>query len=162
WKRVLPFLAASIVAAAIGAWMLKPAPPVDRAVTKFILEVQPAERFTGSASSTRPSRTAIALSPDGRTIVFSGVRGTVTQLFNRRLDEAEATVMAGTEGARGPFFSPDGQWIGFWADNKLKKAPVGGGPPAVICDAATLSQGLFGASWGSDDTIVFSARGEGI
>src|SRR5262249_41081983 len=123
WKRVLPFLAASIVAAAIGAWMLKPAPPVDRAVTKFILEVQPAEPFTGSPSSARPSRTAIALSPDGRTIVFSGVRGTVTQLFKRRLDEAEATVMAGTEGARGPFFSPDGQWIGFWADNKLKKAP---------------------------------------
>src|SRR5262249_51692570 len=117
------------------------------------------ERLAGSATSPRPSRTAIALSPDGRTIVFSGVRGTVTQLFKRRLDEVEATAMAGTEGAVGPFFSPDGQWIGFWADNKLKKTPAGGGPPVVICDAP--GRGLFGASWGSDDTIVFS-RGEGI
>src|SRR5262249_49338613 len=161
WKRVLPFRAASIVAAAIGAWMLKPSPPTDHAVTKLLLDVQPAEGFTGSRVSTRPSRTAIALSPDGRTIVFSGVRGTVTQLFKRRLDEVEATAMAGTEGAVGPFFSPDGQWIGFWADDKLKKAPAGGGPPVVICDAPAFL-GLFGASWGSDDTIVYSARGEGI
>src|SRR5262249_4317974 len=161
WKRVLPFRAASIVAAAIGAWMLKPSPPTDHAVTKLLLDVQPAEGFTGSRVSTRPSRTAIALSPDGRTIVFSGVRGTVTQLFKRRLDEVEATAMAGTEGAVGPFFSPDGQWIGFWADDKLKKAPAGGGPPVVIWDAPA-GLGLFGASWGSDDTIVYSARGEGI
>src|SRR5262249_53585473 len=162
WKRVLPFLAASIVVGAIGAWILKPSPPVDRIVTKLLLDVQPAERFAGSVTSPRPSRTAIALSPDGRTIVFSGVRGTVTQLFKRRLDEVEATAMAGTEGAVGPFFSPDGHWIGFWANNKLKKAPAGGGPPVVICDVpAYLGFGLYGVDWGSDDTIVFSADSEG-
>ncbi len=161
WIRVAPLLAASVFAGGIGIMVLKPATPVDRSVSRLLFDVQPAEGFSGSVVSTRPSRTAMALSPDGRTIVFSGVRGAVSQLFRRRLDEREATPMSGTEGGRGPFFSPDGQWIGFWADNKLKKVPAAGGPAVVISDAPAIF-GLFGANWGSDGSIVFSARGAGI
>jgi serine/threonine-protein kinase len=111
----------------------------------------------------RPSRTALAVSPDGRLVAFSATRGTVTQLYLRgldRLDRAEATPVPGTDGALGPFFSPDGAWIGFWADNKLKKVPTAGGPASAIADAPpTGAPGFSGASWGEDGTIFFAAGG---
>jgi serine/threonine-protein kinase len=68
----------------------------------------------------------------------------------RELDRADTIRLAGTEGARGPFFSPDGRWLGFWADAKLKKIAAGGGAPVVLCDASDL----LGASWGDGNTII--------
>jgi len=162
WKRMLPLLAASMFVGAIGVWTLRPSPTVDRSVTRVRLDVTPAERFNGSNGSVRPSRLAVAVSPDGRTVVFGGVRKGTIQLFKRSLDAAEAVPMQGTEGARGAFFSPDGQWVGFWSGNKLKKTPLEGGPPVEICDIPADPAGLFGASWGTDDTIVFSVQGTGI
>ena len=70
----------------------------------------------------------------------------------RPLDQREATPIPGTEGAFSPFFSPDGQWVGFSADGKLKKVPLAGGAPLTICDCDTA----YG-SWGPDDTIIFSS-----
>jgi serine/threonine protein kinase/Tol biopolymer transport system component len=162
WKRTLPFLAASMFAAAIAFWMFRLSPSVDRSVMRVNLDVAPAERFDGSTGSVRPSRLAVAVSPDGRTVVFSAMRGGIVQLFKRALEAEEAVPIPGTEGARGPFLSPNGQWVGFWSGNKLKKAPLEGGPPVEICDVAADPAGLFGANWGSDDTIVFSAHGTGI
>ena len=127
------------------------------------MSVLPADRLVASIGSVRPSRTAIALSPDGRLVVFSATRGRLTQLYMRGLDHAEATPVPGTEGAIGPFFSPDGGWIGFWADNKIKKVPAVGGPPVTICDAIGFGgTGLWGASWGEDGTIFFKRQGGGI
>ena len=74
------------------------------------------------------------------------------QLYVRALDSLEARAISGTEGATNPFFSPDGQWIGFFSKGKMQKAPVSGGAPAVICDAGANG----GASWGPDGSIVFS------
>ena len=130
-------------------------------MTRASLDLTPAERFAGNANG-RPNRLALAVSPDGRTIVFNGMRGGTTLLFKRALDAPEAVPMPGTDGARGPFFSPNGRWVGFWSRNKLKKVPLDGGPPVDICDVPAGSAGLFGSSWGSDDTIVFSAHGTGI
>ena len=65
----------------------------------------------------------------------------------------------GTRGAQAPFFSPDGQWIGFFANDTLQKVPVSGGPPVKICDAQVL---FPGASWGSDGTIVFADNTAGL
>ena len=59
--------------------------------------------------------------------------------------------MRGTEGGFGPFFSPDGQWVGFFSDFKLKKVAIGGGATSTLCDVSSPS----GASWGPDDTILF-------
>ena len=67
----------------------------------------------------RPARTVMALAPDGRLVVFSATRGTVTQLYQRDLHQADARPIPGTEGGSEPFFSPDGAWIGFTADNKI-------------------------------------------
>src|SRR5206468_2880314 len=122
------------------------------------MDVVPADQITPSPNSlTRPSRTAISISPDGRRVVFAGIHAGVTQVYLRELDRATAAPIAGTEGAHAPFFSPDGAWIAFWTpDNKIKKVPAAGGPTATICD---LPPGQFwGASWSEDGNIYFSAR----
>ena len=75
-----------------------------------------------------------------------------TQLYVRRLNQLQATPLSGTEDALSPFFSPDGQWIGFSADRKLKKIAINGGASATLCDVPQLR----GGSWGEDGTIVFS------
>ena len=71
------------------------------------------------------------------------------------MDSLEAEPIGGTEGAIGPFFSPDGQWIGFFADGKLKKVSISGG---VTLTLSTLSdsENPRGACWGPNDTIVFT------
>jgi serine/threonine-protein kinase len=89
------------------------------------------------------------LSPDGARIVyFSNSR-----LFTRRLDQAKAAELAGTEGAWAPFFSPDGQWVAFFTPGKLKKVPVQGGAPISLCNVPYGS----GGSWGEDGNIVASS-----
>jgi eukaryotic-like serine/threonine-protein kinase len=158
--RMLPHLAVSVLAGALGAWFVRPLPPIDRPITRVFVDLRPAEQFVGSNISTRPSRTAIALTPDGQTVVFSGLRGTVIQLFSRKLGEMEATPIAGTDGARFPFLSPDGLWVGFRVNTKLMKAPIGGGPPVAISDVS--SGNMNGVNWGSDDRIVYSMDSEGI
>jgi serine/threonine-protein kinase len=94
---------------------------------------------------------AMDLSPDGNRIAFvsQGPDG-IRHLFTRRLDQPTATVLAKTDGAFGPFFSPDGRWLGFFANNKLKKIPADGGEPIVLCEAPQAR----GASWGEDDGII--------
>ena len=94
------------------------------------------------------------ISPDGTRLVFPAkVADGSEQLATRRLDQSTVTILAGTEGAVDPFFSPDGQWIGFFAGQKLKKIPLQGGAVVSLCDTAGLERG---ASWGEDGTIIAS------
>ncbi len=97
-------------------------------------------------------RPAVAISPDGSRVVYAATRAGRAQLYLRPIDQLEAKPIQGAEGGQGPFFSPDGQWIGFFAEGKLKKVPAGGGPALALCDATDGR----GASWGSDDTIWFA------
>ena len=77
----------------------------------------------------------------------------------RRLEDLLATPLVGTEGVRNPFFSPDGRWIGFFADGNLKKIAVTGGAVVTLSKA----QGTYGGTWGEDGTIVFARdQGEGL
>jgi len=109
-----------------------------------------------------PFRTEIALAPDGRSLVFSaspdGSMGKA-MLFRRPLDRLEAAVIPGTEEPCMPFFSPDGQWIGFYAKEKLNKVAVKGGVPSPICD---LGGDTVGICWGSDGRIIFGREGSGL
>jgi Tol biopolymer transport system component len=94
----------------------------------------------------------LALSPDGSTLVFVALLPDgSTRLFARRLAELAAAELPGTVGARGPFFSPDGRWIGFWAQGSLKKTLVDGGSSPV---SIAVTSDLLGASWGENDEIV--------
>ena len=98
----------------------------------------------------------MAVSPDGSQIVYVAN----AQLYLRTLDDMEARPIQGTdEDPASPFFSPDGEWVGYYStsDNKLKKIAPIGGAPVTLCDATIP----FGVSWGSDDTIVYG-QPEGI
>jgi serine/threonine-protein kinase len=103
----------------------------------------------------------LAVSPDGSKVVFAG-NG---RLFIRALGELAEVPLAGTEQGDTPFFSPDGQWVGFFVGggvgkSKLKKVPVNGGAAVTLCECTPDMQG---ASWGSDDFIVFApTHGSGL
>jgi eukaryotic-like serine/threonine-protein kinase len=104
----------------------------------------------------------LALSADGRRLVYVGRAGGQQRLYLHALDRLVAAPLAGTEGAREPFFSPDGSWIGYFdASSNLKKIPVAGGDAVTIRSAVGDARG---ASWGTDDRIVFatSALGGGL
>ncbi len=94
----------------------------------------------------------LALTPDGKTLVYAGMRDTKPMLFVRRLDRDEIRPISGTDGAALPFLSPDGLQVGFFADGKLKKVALDGGSPMTLCDARIPR----GGSWGVDGTIVFT------
>ena len=96
----------------------------------------------------------LAIAPDGGTIVFVDTVGGTRQLWSKERDRVEATALAGTIGASGPVFSPDGEWIAFAADGKLKKVPRLGGSSVTIADSA--NQGLTAIAWLDNDTIAFN------
>jgi serine/threonine-protein kinase len=100
----------------------------------------------------------VLISPDGTRLVYRirGADGKV-RLATRSLDRLQATPLAGTENAANPFFSPDGQWVGFFADRKLKKIPVQGGVTVTLCDAPAPR----GASWGEDGGIIAALSSTG-
>jgi Tol biopolymer transport system component len=102
-------------------------------------------------TSMGPPGASLALSPDGSVLVFVGQTGTATQLYARRLDQLTAIPIAGTTGARDPFFSPDGNSLGFFAENKLKRVDLTGGLATAIADAPNDR----GGAWGEDGNIVY-------
>ncbi len=99
---------------------------------------------------------AAILSPDGNLLAFVAAigPGVLPQLYLRRLEDLVASPLPGTEAARNPFFSPDGKWIGFFADGKLKKVAITGGGSLTLAEAF----GVYGGTWGEDGAIVFGRR----
>ena len=93
----------------------------------------------------------VAVSRDGSTIAFMGIDAGIRRLYVRRLADFEPRVLAGTEGASTPFFSPNGQWIGFFSE-RLKKISVDGGPVIELADAPDNR----GAVWTDDDNIIYT------
>jgi len=96
---------------------------------------------------------AIAISPDGKQIALVLGSGDKQQLYLRSSQGRETKPITGTEGAGTPIFSPDGKWIAFFTDGKLKKVAVDSGQIVNICDTSSNGRG---AVWGSDDTIIFT------
>jgi eukaryotic-like serine/threonine-protein kinase len=127
-----------------------PSLPTSR--TTVLLPATQELDITGRASP-------LALSPDGRRLAYVARSGGRAQLYLRDLDVFEAKPLAGTDGARYPFFSPDGESIAFFADNRLKRVPVRGGSPVTVCDVPTLGQG---GTWAPDDIIVFDPGASGL
>src|ERR1700751_2859735 len=149
WPAIAGVLLLSITMLLVREWRSSAGSVI---AVRATLELTPAEHLTNDFYG-RPHHTAMAFSPDGNVLVFAGTAGTTTRLYKRPLDKAEAVPIPGTEGGDGPFFSPDGQWLGFYADHSLKKVSTGGGPAVLIC---RLKQALWGAAWGADGSIVFA------
>ena len=99
-----------------------------------------------------------ALSPDGTTFVYVGRAATSQALYVRGMEAMEATPLPGTEGASTPFFSPDGQWVGFVAGGNIRKVPVRGGPVETVCDSGAVR----GASWGENGIVFAPSSGSGL
>jgi Tol biopolymer transport system component len=96
-----------------------------------------------------------AVSPDGRLVAFvasASSTDTAQHLFLRALNETEARSLAGTDGARAPFWSADGKSIGYFASEKLFRIDIGGGPPQALAPA----QVAMGGAWNADGTILFA------
>ncbi len=156
--RISPRLAlgmaiVSALLTGITVWNVTRSEPTPKPVARFPLLLPPGERLTNFDR-------VVALSPDGVHLVYLANHRDAesAQLFLRNMDQMETTPIRGAEGlVRNPFFSPDGQWIGFWEEGQLKKVPVGGGAPVTLCEASNP----YGVSWGADDTILFGQR-EGI
>ena len=160
WQRPLPAIGVGLGVAAIAGlavWtVIRPAPGQ---IARFAIPLAADQSFD------RVDRPVVAISPDGTRVVYAANGA----LWLRSVDELEAVAIAGTENARGPFFSHDSQSIGFWADGQVRRLAVSGGAPVTITDAAptptielqVVSLEIDGASWGADDTIVYG-HGTGI
>jgi eukaryotic-like serine/threonine-protein kinase len=125
----------------VTSWALwRATQPVERPLVRLDVDLDP----DVSLGSSRGADTI--LSPDGSRLVYVSQRS----LFTRRLDQPNASDLAGTEGAYAPFFSPDGQWVAFFAQGKLKKISVEGGAAIDLCDAGTGVGGQLGRGWQHD------------
>ena len=146
WRRGVPWTAAVVAAsslAGVAAWTLKPSPP--RPVSRLAITLPPGDQLAGL------DLPVLALSPDGSRLVYVATRGGhVQQLYLRAMDNVDAKPIADTQGATTPFFSPDGQWVGFFAGGRLKKIALSGGKALPLGDANSPR----GASWGRG-VIVF-------
>jgi serine/threonine protein kinase/Tol biopolymer transport system component len=147
WRRVVALGLAGVALLAIGfiaTWNRKPSSvqPVTRTVINLPLGQQLAGLENGPA---------VALSPDGTHLAYVARQSGIQQLYLRAMDSLEAKSIPGTEGAVNPFFSPDGQWVGFFAGGKLKKVSVSGGAALTLVDVAYPG----GVSWGRQGMIAF-------
>ena len=146
-RTVAAVVAAFLLGALIvsGLWNINRPPPA--LVTRMVIPLPEGQRLVERRTS------PVAVSPDGRTIVYAAEAGGALNLYRRPLDVDEATAIPGTEGGHSPFFSPDGESLGFFTDDALKKVPVSGGAPMTLAPAEAMN---LGASWGRDGTIVYA------
>ena len=162
WQRALPWAVAAIATAGlaivVALWAPWQTPPP-------VLPVRVSGELGVNALIGSPGAPAanLAISPDGTTLAFVAADAGLSQvqLYMRRLDRLQSTAVPGTNNARDPFFSPDGEWVAFFADGKLKKVSVTGGAAVPLCDAPAGRGGW----WAEDGTIVFapnSVPGTGI
>jgi serine/threonine protein kinase/Tol biopolymer transport system component len=147
--RALAGLAACLLAGVAG-WELRPAPAPQR-VSRTVIPLPPDKQLGGSFAP------MVALSPDGAQVAYTAGTVSTGQIYLRAMDSSEARPVAGTEGGGDPFFSPDGQWIGFFAAGKLKKVSVTGGAALTLCVAPNER----GATWGVDDNIILAPSNAG-
>ncbi len=146
WTWAAGGAVAGAVLAAIALSLLRPRtePPVPAAPIHAVLPLPAGDTLF----TVRPP---LALSPDGRTVVYSASHNGVQTLFRRPLASDHAEAIQGTELGSRPFFSPDGQWIGFIAKNELRKVPLLGGTAVTLSNIPPVTAG---GGWGPDGRLV--------
>ena len=154
-RRALPWALAVLGLALAVAGLLVPRSsdrqslrPMTRATIVLPPEapLAPSSSFYLSAGSP-----TLALAPDGSALVYVALIDDTRKLYRRDMRTGDIEPMLGTEDAQGPFFSPNSQWVGFFAFGKLKKVLLAGGEPLVLADAIWG----FGGDWGGDGFIYF-------
>ncbi|HEV2194812.1 MAG TPA: protein kinase [Candidatus Acidoferrum sp.] len=149
WRRLVPWAAGILLSIVVGVviWELRPRAPGTQ-IVHFSFAPPP-----GDSLQFRFGSTPLAISRDGMEVVFLARHAGTPRLYIRRMDRLESMPLVGTDNADNPFLSPDGRWVGFFADGKLKKVSVLGGNPVTLCD----TPGFFGSgTWAPDDSIIFT------
>src|SRR5262245_56182425 len=140
-----------LVAVVAGAWRLSSASSTGVTMPPVRLS------FVAEPAVSAKAEGAIAMSPDGQHIAYIG--GQQDLIYIRDIDRYEVRALPGTEGADMPAFSPDGQWIAFQANDKLKKVALAGGAPITLTDSADGRA----VGWESNDSIFFNpGRATGV
>jgi eukaryotic-like serine/threonine-protein kinase len=144
----LPWIiaAASAVVATVAFWMFWRQPQIEERPLQFKIDPPPGTEFLLGAGGGN------AISPDGRTVAFVASSAGSPRLWVRSLDSTVARELSGTEGAQFPFWSPDSRSLGFFANGKLQRLELAGGPTANLAD--TLNG--RGGAWSSQGIILFS------
>ena len=164
WQRPIPLAVAAlglVVIIGLAVWSAtRPTDPPAESIRRFAIDLGPASPIPLGNVHAMPT-----WSPDGTRLVYAANLTGTPQLYLRALDELEAHPITGTEGAYEPFFSPDGEWVGFFTptsllSGELKRVSVGGGTPLTLCECYPPT----GATWLADGTIIatsFLAGGGG-
>ncbi|HYN06357.1 MAG TPA: protein kinase [Vicinamibacterales bacterium] len=131
WTWMAIAVAVAAVTFAVWTWRGRSDGASDSGrATRFVLD------FAAIQVRSTQAGPYVTISPDGRRVVFAGSAGGPGQLFLRTMDSLSPVAITGTEGGVRPFFSPDGNWLGFFADRKLKKVSMSGGEPVALADVA--------------------------
>ncbi|MBI3264842.1 MAG: serine/threonine-protein kinase [Acidobacteria bacterium] len=133
-----------LVAAAFAIWSFRPAAPAP-------------ELRVDIATPPTPDPLSLAIAPDGGKVAFVATGGGPSRLWVRSIDSTASQPLAGTDGALYPFWSPDGRAVGFFAEGKLKRIDLSGGPPQVLAAA----NGPRGGAWSRDGVILFAPNATG-
>ena len=149
----------AMIAAAVVALQVSRSGTLVPDLIQFTIAPPEKTVFGGPAAGGTGRAAQLAISPDGRNIVFVAGAQSAFQIWLRPVASAEARPIQGTEGGAFPFWSPDSQFVAFFAGGKLKKVAIAGGPPFELTEAATGR----GGSWSRDNVIVFDrASGSGL
>jgi serine/threonine-protein kinase len=147
--RYLPWAAAALF---LGLALFRPdrtPPEPDGQLSRFTMNLPPDQALAWVNDP------AVALSPDGRRLAYVAGSGNDRKLYVRPMDRLESVPLSGTEGVWTAFFSPDGEWVGFYGGKTLKKVRVDSGASVTLCEASDP----YGASWGEGDVILFAPSG---
>jgi serine/threonine-protein kinase len=150
WRRRFQATAALALAlAAIAAWSLWSRPAATGSLSRQYIT-------TGRDLAISTVVPSLAISGDGNLLVFVGEQPN-SPLYLKARDQLEPVALAGTEGANNPMFSPDGRWIGFVSDGRLRKIRVTGGSITTLADSVGQTLGSFGgAAWLDDNTVIYT------
>ena len=151
WRWAMPWVAGMVMGSLVtGAIVWRATRPSASRLVRFTISSDAADLLSIS-----PATGDVAISSDGRRIVYFSRSGAVARLQLRSLDQLTATTLVADGLPRSAFFSPDDEWIGFYdqTSSELKRVSVQGGPALTISDVLGI---IRGASWGPDDTIVFA------
>ncbi len=157
WAKTLPVALGALIVGVLIAVMVTRIPLQPVEVTRTSVNVFPGTRLTGgveletTVGFQRPSRQSLVFSPDGRHLIYAATDGEDTQLYLRQMDQAEGAPIRGTEGGSQPFFSSDGQFVGFFVGRDLMRVPIEGGEARTITSRGFVN---WGASWTDEDTIL--------
>ena len=145
WAIAGGALAAAVAA---GLLLLRPREPAAAPAVRLSLELPSPVTLATEFSA------PFALSPSGSLLAIEASEGGLRRLYVRELRDPGLRRLAGTEGARQPFFSADGRWIGFFTERKISKIPVDGGP---VLEVADVGGNHRGATWAADGSMVIAA-----